>query len=104
MNDDDAAVVQEAIPKFVLKIFVVSRDEDGFDKQAGIAIEGAEVLFVSNVTTACIYLMGLIYALELSYPKALKFTFEVFQKLFLDLDASQKMSPKVYDLSIKLKE
>ena len=79
-------------------------EKDGCDKPAGIAIEGAEVLFVSDVATACTCLMRLMYALELSHPKALRFTFKVFQKLFLNLDASQKMSPKFYDLSIKLKE
>ncbi|CAM4575413.1 unnamed protein product [Leuciscus chuanchicus] len=66
------ASIQEAITSFVLDIFVVSKARDGgLEKQAGIAIEGAEVL-----AHACTYLMGLIYALELSYPKKLKYTFE----------------------------
>ena len=101
MNEDDAARVQEDIPTLVLKIFVVSGD---LDKKAGIALEGAEVLFGSDVATACAHLMGLIYALEFSYPKQLKFTFEVFQKVFLELDATQKMSSKVYDLTLKLSD
>ena len=73
----------------VLKIFVVSRGADGRDKSAGIAIEGSEVLFVNDVATVCICLMGLMYALEL-------------QKIFLELDA--KKNSKVYDLNLKLKD
>ncbi|CAM4489379.1 unnamed protein product [Leuciscus chuanchicus] len=39
------ASIQEAITSFVLDIFVVSKARDGgLEKQAGIAIEGAEVL------------------------------------------------------------
>ena len=104
-DDDDAATVQEALTTHVLNIFVVSkaRDED-LPKQAGIAIEGAEVLFgIPDVARACTYLMGLIYALELRYPNKLKYTFEVFQKIFLELeDVNQKVSSKVHDLKVSL--
>lgn len=54
-DDDDAATVQEALTTHVLNIFVVSkaRDED-HPKQAGIAIEGTEVLFgIPDVALAC---------------------------------------------------
>ena len=104
-DDDDAATVQEALTTHVLNIFVVSkaRDED-LPKQAGIAIEGAEVLFgIPDVAHACTYLMGLIYALEIRYPNKLKYTFEVFQKIFLELeDVNQKVSSKVHDLKVSL--
>ncbi|KAL0973514.1 hypothetical protein UPYG_G00205110 [Umbra pygmaea] len=95
-NDDDAAAIQEVLSTFVLGIFVVSKAGDGLPKQAGIAIEGAEVLFgIPDVAHACNYLMGLSYALELRYPNKLKYTFEVFQKIFLELeDANKKMSSK----------
>ncbi|XP_039859685.1 uncharacterized protein LOC120716282 [Simochromis diagramma] len=64
---------------------------------ARIILEGTEVLADLDVPRACALLMGLIYALNLSYPKELKNTFEVFQKIFLELD-DLKASPKVMSL------
>lgn len=67
-----------------------------------IIIEGSEVLDDYRcVSKACLLLMGFIYAMNLSYPPKRKYTFEVFQKLFLELNVL-KMSPKVHALCNKL--
>lgn len=67
-----------------------------------VIIEGTEVLEdCGSVTNACLLLMGVIYAVNLSYPLKLKDRFEVFQKLFLELDIL-KMSAKVQSLHKKL--
>lgn len=72
------------------------------EEDIGIVIDGAKVLTtLGNFTRACTMLMGLIYALNLAYPKELKYSFEAFQKLFLELDCA-KLSPKVNNLKIKL--
>ncbi|CAL9682047.1 unnamed protein product [Knipowitschia caucasica] len=62
-----------------------------------IIIEGTEVINENNLPRCCALLMGFIYALNLSYKKQLKYTFEVFQKLFLNLDPL-KTSAKILAL------
>ncbi|CAL9685463.1 unnamed protein product [Knipowitschia caucasica] len=67
-----------------------------------IVIEGNKVMEgCGSLTKACVLLMGLIYALNLEYPKQLKNTFEAFQKLFLELDG-EKLLKKVHSLKIGL--
>ena len=82
-----------------MKVIVTPEKEE-----VSIVIEGITVLSrCGNSTRACILLMGLVYALNLEYPKTLKNTFEVFQKLFLELDGA-KLGKKVHSLKIKLLE
>ncbi len=78
--------------------------DGGLDKQTGIAIKGTEDLFgISDGAHACAILMGLTYPLKLSYLKKLKYTFEVTQKIFLEMeDVNKKMSSKVHDLKVSL--
>ncbi|KAL7835662.1 hypothetical protein SRHO_G00280090 [Serrasalmus rhombeus] len=67
-----------------------------------VVLEGVEVLHnLQSVSHACMMLYGLIYALNLSYPKSLKRTFEVYQKILMDLD-STRLSPKVQALKLQL--
>ncbi|XP_056447067.1 uncharacterized protein LOC130383066 [Gadus chalcogrammus] len=87
--DDDSAEV--------IKIITTRSDPP----RARVVIEGTSVLEDIDVPRACALLMGLIYALNLSYPKNLRNTFEVFQKIFLELD-SLKASHKVMSLKSKL--
>ncbi|KAJ8409946.1 hypothetical protein AAFF_G00209870 [Aldrovandia affinis] len=81
----------------VMKIVVTRGAITSDPASARIVIEGTEVLDDLDVPRACALLMELIYALNLSYPKELKNTFEVFQKIFLELDGL-KASPKVMSL------
>ncbi|XP_030015298.1 uncharacterized protein LOC115436570 [Sphaeramia orbicularis] len=100
-REDDLQVDLEQVTMAVFSI----RQEGCVElppEDIGIVIEGVTVLNgLSSVPSACALLLGLIYILNLAYPKSLRYTFEVFQKVFMELD-SQKMSPKVHTLLGKL--
>lgn len=74
----------------------------GEQQDIGIVLEGDQVISgLGSLAKACAILFGLIYALNMSYPKPVRYTFEAFQKLFLELDVS-KVSPKMQSLRSKL--
>ncbi|XP_070408964.1 uncharacterized protein [Nothobranchius furzeri] len=75
----------------VMKIAIIG------DGPAMIIVEESKILEGIDAARSCVLLMGVIYTLNLTYPKQLKFTFEVFQKLCLELDG-QKASSKVTNL------
>nr|XP_023661204.1 uncharacterized protein LOC111840517 isoform X3 [Paramormyrops kingsleyae] len=71
-------------------------------EDVGVIIEGIQVLEnLDNVANACSMMVGLIYALNLAYPQHLRYTFELFQKIFMQLDAN-KLSNKVQVLKNRL--
>ncbi|KAI5107411.1 hypothetical protein C0J45_3049 [Silurus meridionalis] len=89
--EDSRSDTMQHIPKIL--VVYGAGVEDSVD--VSIILEGWEILpGCHNVAKACALLMGLIYALNLAYPKALRYTFEVFQKPFLELDGI-KLSSKV---------
>lgn len=44
---------------------------------------------LDNVAFAVIMLFGLMYALNLAYPADLRYNFDVFQKVFMELDGAK---------------
>ena len=93
-------MIREDLFQHVMKVFTVKDLHQNIAH--GICIEGAEVLAgIPSVTQSCSLFMGLIYGLNLSYPKELKYTFAVFQKVFLELD-DLRTSPRVQALKMKL--
>ncbi|KAG9262714.1 hypothetical protein AMEX_G24535 [Astyanax mexicanus] len=80
------------VTEHLLKILVVHGAEGEDPVDVSILLDGAEILpGCCNTAKACGLLMGLIYALNLAYPLSLRYTFEVFQKLFLELDVSSSV-------------
>ena len=85
-----------------MKIYSSQTNPSEATEDIGIVIDGTKVLTgLGNFPKACAMLIGLTYAVDLAYPKELKYTFEAFQKLFLELDCL-KLSPKVNSLKSKL--
>lgn len=91
--------------KTVLGVYVIQKEGAGpgeDPEDIGVLIEGVEVLGqLRSVAGACALLFGLIYCLNLSYPPELKCTYEVLQKIFINLDG-QRLSSKVQFLKNKL--
>lgn len=56
-------------------------------KSIAIVLEEAVVLKdLPDVPSAVAYLFGLIFALNMEYPKEVKYTFEVIEKIFFELN------------------
>ncbi|XP_041825356.1 uncharacterized protein LOC121629698 isoform X2 [Melanotaenia boesemani] len=104
--DADVEAERE-MQKVVLGIYAVKREgAEQADPYAdvGILVEGCTVLQdLREVANGCAVLFGLIYCLNLSYPKDLRYTFEFLQKVVMGLDG-KKLSNKVQVLKNKLHE
>ncbi|XDV36034.1 hypothetical protein PO909_005886 [Leuciscus waleckii] len=55
----------------------------------------------ADLQSALAYLFGLLFALDFEYPKQLKYTFEVIEKVFMEM-GSTHCSPRVMSLKNKL--
>lgn len=79
-----------SLPRFLTK------ETPGTDfSDVGIIIEGVVVLQdLDNVALAIALLFGLFYSLNMRYPSQLRYTFEVIQKVVMELDVTQAQSLK----------
>lgn len=106
-KDSDGCAAERDLDHVVFGIYSINvegGDATTTPADVGIVIEGVEVLHdLGDLASACALLMGVIYAMNLSYPQELKTFFEVLQKIFLQLDDT-RLSTKVQMLKNKLYE
>lgn len=93
LQEAEGGDVLQDLAQHVMKINVIKKEgamaSDG-PEEMGIVLEGVQVTTgLGSVAKACAILLGMTYALNLSYPKKLKYTFKAFQKLFVELDCSK---------------
>ncbi|KAL1266720.1 hypothetical protein QQF64_002395 [Cirrhinus molitorella] len=70
--DTNGEMDQQDIGEHTLKIVTRGSSPDGSSLEAGIVLEGVEVLgALSSVGNACVALLGLMYSVNLSYSKPL---------------------------------
>ncbi|KAI2646240.1 Casein kinase II subunit beta [Labeo rohita] len=104
---DQREEAEREFEKTTMAFFVI-RESDALSCALGISIvtDGVEVLnelLSVACACACAIMFGHIYALNLKYPEGLKYTFEAFQKIIMDIESKQ-MSRRVQNLSSKLQE
>uniref|UniRef100_A0AAQ4R6N4 Uncharacterized protein n=1 Tax=Gasterosteus aculeatus aculeatus TaxID=481459 RepID=A0AAQ4R6N4_GASAC len=103
LQAEDVDLNQGAIEETTLGICVVKHTDatDG-PENIGIVLEGQVVLHgLDNVALAAAMLFGLMYALNLNYPPELKYSFEVLQKVVMELDGNT-LSKKAQALKNRL--
>lgn len=86
----------------VMGIYTIRRDGREEPEDVGVVIEGIKVLNnLGGVIMGFIMLFGLVYALDLAFPENLKYSFEFFQKIIMNLDG-HKLNAKIQQPKIKL--
>ncbi|XP_062314210.1 uncharacterized protein LOC134018336 [Osmerus eperlanus] len=80
----------EAMEDTTVGIYVLKEHPCDEPEDIGIVLEGIKVLQeLDNVALAVAMLFGLMYALNFSYPADLRYTFEVIQKILMELDGGK---------------
>ena len=80
----NAAIENTTVGIYVLKEHEASEESEDI----GVVLEGIRVLRdLDNIALAVAMLFGLMYALNISYPADLQYTFEVVQKILMDIVA-----------------
>ncbi|XP_030580567.1 uncharacterized protein LOC115776897 [Archocentrus centrarchus] len=100
----DEAAISEAIEDTTVGTYLLKEEASADEQEIGVVLEGIRVMTnLDNIAFAVVMLFGLIYALNLAYPADLRYTFEVFQKILMELDGG-KLSNKVLALKNRLFE
>ncbi|KAG1952336.1 hypothetical protein F2P79_010257 [Pimephales promelas] len=99
-QDDQREEAEREFEKTTMAFFVI-RESDALSRVLDISIAIEVLKELPTVACACAMMFGLVYALNLKYPEGLKYTFEAFQIIIMDIESKQ-MSRRVQNLSSKL--
>ncbi|XP_041840378.1 uncharacterized protein LOC121639284 [Melanotaenia boesemani] len=102
--DIDGNSILSDLQMYAMGIYAINKEggRNGHYDDVGIFVEG--VIIMDNIRSpaqACAAMLGVIYALNLAYPKDLRRYYEFIQKVLMKLDG-EKLSPKVLGLKNKL--
>ncbi|KAK0151160.1 Sterile alpha motif domain-containing protein 3 [Merluccius polli] len=81
-------------------VLTVLDDDDAIIDIALVLEEAIVLKDISDTPTALAYLFGLLYALNMEFPKELKYTFETIQHIFMEM--STNCSQRVRSFKTKL--
>ncbi|XP_048019948.1 sterile alpha motif domain-containing protein 3-like [Megalobrama amblycephala] len=103
-TDNEVDVVQ-SVKVGILSVSEDTRQDCAFPDDVvnmAVILEGEIVIVdLQDIPNAFVTLFGLLYALNISYPKELRYTFEVIQRIFMNIDG-ESCSAKVHGLKNKL--
>ncbi|XP_051799556.1 uncharacterized protein LOC127532274 [Acanthochromis polyacanthus] len=103
--DIDGNDIQRDMQVAAMGIYVIKKEggESGQYDDIGIFVDGVIILDnIGSAAQACAVMLGVIYALNLAYPKELRRYYEFIQKVLMGLDGD-KLSPKVHGLQNKIR-
>ncbi|XP_074550048.1 uncharacterized protein LOC141807753 [Halichoeres trimaculatus] len=114
-GEDDSRLIQEYtdsrgddilkdMQKSSMGIYVINKEGGvtGHLDDIGVHVEGVTVLDnIGSEAQACAMMLGLIYALNMAYPKELRNYYEFIQKVLMQMDG-ERPSPKVLGLKNKI--
>ncbi|KAK0130961.1 Sterile alpha motif domain-containing protein 3 [Merluccius polli] len=83
-----------------IKMGVLTDDDDAIIDIALVLEEAIVLKDIPDTPTALAYLFGLLYALNMEFPKELKYTFETIQHIFMEM--STNCSQRVRSFKTKL--
>ncbi|CAL8400497.1 unnamed protein product [Boreogadus saida] len=102
MTDLTDANTLGAIEGTTVGIYVIRETPNSKVSDVAVIIEGQVALQdLETVALAAAMLFGLFYTLNMSYPSKLRYTFEVIQKLIMELDAAE-LSRKAQSLKTQM--
>lgn len=90
--------------KRAMGIYVISKEngDPGHYDDIGLFVDGAIILDnIGSAAQACAVMLGVIYALNLAYPKDLRHYYEFIQKLLMQMDG-EKLSARILGLKNKI--
>ena len=84
-------------------ILTIMQDDAGTPvRDHAVVLEGDIVLHnIPDLATALAYLFGFLYALNIEYPKQMRYTFEAIQTIFFEVGGS-RCSQRTRSLKTKL--
>ncbi|RXN39442.1 sterile alpha motif domain-containing 3-like protein [Labeo rohita] len=103
-KDIEGDDIQRDLQNSTMGVYVINKEggEIGAHDDIGIYVEGEIILDnIGSVAQACAMMLGVIYVLNMAYPKELKYSYEFIQKVLLKMDG-ERLSPKVLGLKNKI--
>ncbi|XP_026001875.1 sterile alpha motif domain-containing protein 3-like [Maylandia zebra] len=100
----DTDILEPVLNGASVAILTILQDDDADTsvREHAVVLEGDIVLHnIPDLSTALAYLFGLLYALNIDYPKQMSYTFEAIQGIFFELGGS-RCSQRIRSLKTKL--